>query len=173
MAQTIITAQALTPEAFAPFGDILDFSNPADMLINQGKCERHHNLAHLQFTQSEAGKGEAGKGEAGISLFNAMPRSLPYELDMMERHPLGSQAFIPMTQNPFLVIVAEDDDGKPAIPQAFITTSSMGVNYHANIWHGVLTPLEAPGHFAVIDRIGSGENLQEYWFEEKYLINKD
>ena len=49
----------------------------------------------------------------------------------------------------------------------------MGVNYHANIWHGVLTPLEAPGHFAVIDRIGSGENLQEYWFEEKYLINKD
>ena len=102
-----------------------------------------------------------------------MPRSLPYELDMMERHPLGSQAFIPMTQNPFLVIVAEDDDGKPAIPQAFITASSMGVNYHANIWHGVLTPLEAPGHFAVIDRIGSGENLQEYWFEEKYLINKD
>ena len=158
-----IIAQPITAEAFAPFGDILDFSNAADMLINQGMCERHHNLAHLQFTQ----------GEAGISLFNAMPRSLPYELDMMERHPLGSQAFVPMTQNPFLVIVAADDDGKPATPQAFITTSSMGVNYHANIWHGVLSPLEAPGHFAVIDRIGSGKNLQEYWFEEKYLINKD
>ena len=162
MSNREIIAQPLTHEAFAPFGDVLDFSAPADMMINQGLCARHHNLAALEFNS----------GQAGISLFNATPRSLPYELDMMERHPLGSQAFLPMTENPFLVIVAKDDNGKPDTPQAFITAPSMGVNYHANIWHGVLTPLSSPGHFAVIDRIGSGENLQEYWFDEKYLIKK-
>ena len=162
MSDRVIIAQPLTHEVFAPFGDVLDFSAPADMMINQGLCARHHNLAALEFND----------GQAGISLFNATPRSLPYELDMMERHPLGSQAFLPMTENPFLVIVAKDDNGKPDTPQAFITAPSMGVNYHANIWHGVLTPLSAPGHFAVIDRIGSGENLQEYWFDEKYLIKK-
>ena len=162
MSDIVIIAQPLTHEAFAPFGDVLDFSAPADMMINQGLCARHHNLAALEFND----------GQAGISLFNATPRSLPYELDMMERHPLGSQAFLPMTENPFLVIVAKDDNGKPDTPQAFITAPSMGVNYHANIWHGVLTPLSAPGHFAVIDRIGSGKNLQEYWFDEKYLIKK-
>ena len=162
MSDKVIIAQPLTHEAFAPFGDVLDFSAPADMMINQGLCARHHNLAALEFNG----------GQAGISLFNATARSLPYELDMMERHPLGSQAFLPMTENPFLVIVAKDDNGKPDTPQAFITAPSMGVNYHANIWHGVLTPLSAPGHFAVIDRIGSGENLQEYWFDEKYLIKK-
>ena len=162
MSDREIIAQPLTHEAFAPFGDVLDFSAPADMMINQGLCARHHNLAALKFNS----------GQAGISLFNATPRSLPYELDMMERHPLGSQAFLPMTENPFLVIVAKDDNGKPDTPQAFITAPSMGVNYHANIWHGVLTPLSSPGHFAVIDRIGSGENLQEYLFDEKYLIKK-
>lgn len=162
MSDKIIIAEPLTPKAFAPYGDVLDFSAPYDMKINQGQCERHHNLANLSFLD----------GQAGISLFNANPRSLPYELDMMERHPLGSQAFIPMSQDPFLVIVATDDNGRPATPHAFITAPSMGVNYHANIWHGVLTPLHEPGHFAVIDRIGSGENLQEFWFDEKYLIKK-
>lgn len=162
MSDRTIIAHPLTQQDFAPFGDVLDISAPADMMINQGQCGRHHNLAHLEFTD----------GQAGISIFNAIARSLPYELDMMERHPFGSQAFIPMSQNPFLVIVAEDDNGQPGTPQAFITSPSMGVNYHANIWHGVLTPLHTPGHFAVIDRIGAGKNLQEFWFDKKYLIKK-
>ena len=88
----------------------------------------------------------------------------------MERHPLGSQAFLPMTEAPFLVTVAEDQNDQPGHPIAFLTEPYMGVNYHANIWHGVLTPLSEPGRFSVIDRIGSGTNLEEYWFEETYII---
>ena len=158
----IIIPQKLTKQACAPFGDILSFDGMPDKMINQGQCGRYHDKARLQFHD----------GQAGISLFEAEPRSLPYYLDMMERHPLGSQAFIPMTSSPFLITVAGDKDGAPDKPLAFITPPSMGINYHANIWHGVLTPLEARGHFAVIDRIGDGANLEEFWFQVGYKIVK-
>ena len=150
----------LTAEAFAPFGDVLDCTGEADKIINQGLCGRFHDRAHMDFID----------GKAGISLFNAQPRSLPYTLDMMERHPDGSQAFIPMTQHPFLVIVATDDGGEPDAPRAFVTKSGQAINFHRNIWHGVCTPLAAPGLFAVVDRIGSGGNLQEHWFDNPFII---
>lgn len=157
---TTITIQPLTPQAFAPFGDVLDATGAPDKLINQGMCGRYHDRAELDF----------GTGRAGISLFNAEPRELPYRLDMVERHPEGSQAFLPMTQNPFLVIVAPDRGGLPGQPMAFRTAAGQGVNYRRGVWHGVLTPLHAPGLFAVVDRIGGGDNLEEHWFDAPYVI---
>ena len=157
---TVIVPQPLTPQAFAPFGDVLECSGDADVMINQGMCGRFHDRAQMDF----------GTGRAGLSLFNAQPRSLPYSLDMMERHPLGSQAFIPMTEHPFLVIVAENSGDAPGTPRAFLTTPGQGVNYHRNVWHGVLTPLHGPGRFAVIDRIGDGNNLQEHWFDTPLMV---
>ena len=155
-----IATQPLSAARFAPFGDVLDFSGAPEKLINQGLCGRYHDRAKLTHDG----------GRAGISLFDAVPRQLPYHLQMMERHPSGSQAFLPMTEAPFLVIVAPDDNGRPGLPEAFLTEPHVGVNYHANVWHGVLTPLSAPGRFAVIDRIGPGANLEEYWFDEAYVI---
>ncbi|MCF7698526.1 ureidoglycolate lyase [Loktanella sp. M215] len=147
----MITARPLTAAAFAPFGDVLDTGGDPDKLINAGLCGRYHDRARLDF----------GDGRAGISLFDAQPRSLPYTCDLLERHPEGSQAFIPMSHAPFLVIVAPDDDGRPGAPQAFITAPGQAINLHRGTWHGVLTPLHAPGLFAVVDRIGTGANLQE------------
>ncbi|WP_295313106.1 ureidoglycolate lyase [Roseobacter sp.] len=147
-----ITCQPLTAAAFSPFGDVLDCSGDPDRMINAGLCGRYHDRAQLDF-------GEGGR--AGISLFHAEPRSLPYEFDLLERHPEGSQAFIPMTGNPFLVIVAPDAGGRPGPPQAFLTAPHQGINFHAGTWHGVLTPLSAPGIFAVVDRIGETANLEE------------
>ncbi|HCP80792.1 MAG TPA: ureidoglycolate lyase [Octadecabacter sp.] len=155
-----VKAHPLTADAFAPFGDVLDCTGEADKIINQGLCGRFHDRAELDFTD----------GKAGISLFNAQPRNLPYTLKMMERHPDGSQAFIPMTEHSFLVIVAQDNNGVPGNPQAFITKSGQAINFHRNIWHGVCTPLTSPGLFAVVDRIGSGENLQEHWFDGPVII---
>jgi ureidoglycolate lyase len=156
-----ITAQPLTAEAFAPFGDVLDLKDAPDKLINAGLCGRHHDLATLDF-----GPG----GRAGISLFDAQPRALPYRLDLLERHPEGSQAFIPMTQNPFLVIVAPDNGGRPGVPLAFLTAPGQGVNYHRGTWHGVLTPLHAPGLFAVVDRIGDSPNLEEFFLDPAIIV---
>ena len=83
---------------------------------------------------------------------------------MMERHPLGSQAFIPMEREPFLVVVAHDEGGCPAKPRAFIAAAGQGINFHRNVWHGTLAPLGGAGLFAVIDWIGTGNNLEEHWF---------
>ena len=157
-----ITAQPLTKAGFAPFGDVLELRDTPDKMINQDMCGRHHDLADLDFAD----------GSAGISLFDAIPRELPYHFNLVERHPLGSQAFIPMSMSPFLVIVAEDLDGTPGTPRAFITRPGQGINFHRNTWHGVLTPLHAPGLFAVIDRIGDGANLQEFTYETGFMVTK-
>ena len=155
-----IVIQPMTAEAFAPFGDLLDCSGDADKIINQGQCGRYHDRAALDFAD----------GRAGINLFNANPRDLPYKLELVERHPDGSQAFIPMSEHPFLVIVAPDVDGAPGTPLAFETAPGQAINFHRGTWHGVLTPLHAPGLFAVVDRIGSGDNLQEHWFDDPYTV---
>ena len=139
----------LTPETFAPFGDVLDATGDF-RLINAGLCQRHHDRATLDF---------GPEGRAGISVFQARPRALPYAFDLIERHPEGSQAFLPMTEHPFLVIVATGPD---APPQAFLTNGAQGINLHRGIWHGVLAPLHAPGLFAVVDRIGTTPNLEEH-----------
>lgn len=158
-----IRIQPLTSAAFAPFGDVLEVSGDPDKVINQGMCGRYHDCATLDFSD----------GRAGISLFNAVPRTLPLVLDMVERHPDGSQAFVPMSEASFLVIVAPDEGGTPGTPLAFETAPGQGVNYHRNIWHGVLTPLHAPGLFTVIDRIGDGPNLEEHWFETPFSIVRE
>ena len=156
-----IRLKPLTETAFAEFGDVLAVKAEPDQIINQGMCGRHHDLAKLEFS---------GGAQAGISVFDATPRALPYTLDMMERHPKGSQAFVPMHDASFLVIVAADEDGQPGRPQAFLTAPHTGINIHKNIWHGVLTPLSAPGLFAVIDRIGNDTNLEEHWFDKTYTV---
>lgn len=157
-----IRIQPLTAEAFAPYGEVLDASGAPDKLINQGLCGRYHDRAKLDFTQG---------GRAGVSLFQAELRRLPYRLEMMERHPLGSQAFLPMSMDSFLVIVAPDVGGRPGTPLAFLSAPGQGINFHRNTWHGVLTPLSGSGLFAVIDRIGEGENLEEHWFDEACEID--
>ncbi|WP_341368592.1 ureidoglycolate lyase [Yoonia sp. BS5-3] len=151
-----IRISPLTAAAFAPFGDVLNCDGDPDKMINAGLCGRFHDRAQV----------DAGDGRVGISLFRSELRELPYQLDLVERHPEGSQAFIPMSLDPFLVVVADDD----LRPQAFITAPGEGINFHRNVWHGVLTPLSGPGLFAVIDRIGDGPNLEEHVFATPYRV---
>ena len=151
-----ITPEPLTPAAFARFGEVLDATGDY-RLINAGLCRRHHDRAMLDF----------GAGRAGISIFRAEARALPYSFDLIERHREGSQAFIPMTADPFLVIVST---GPGATPRAYLTNGAQGINLHRGTWHGVLTPLAAPGLFAVVDRIGDGPNLEEYRYPEPWTV---
>ena len=155
-----IKIQPLQAADFAPFGDVIETDGAPDKIINQGKCGRYHDRARLDFNG----------GRAGISLFSAEPRALPLDLRMVERHPDGSQAFIPMSQHGFLIIVAPDVGGTPGTPLAFESLPGQAINFHRGTWHGVLTPLHAPGLFAVVDRIGTGTNLEEHWFETPYRI---
>ena len=150
----------LTAEAFTPWGDVVEARGAPDQLINQGLCGRFHDRARLDF----------GDGRAGISLFDAEPRHLPHVVDMVERHPEGSQAFIPVSGARLLVVVADDDGGLPIRPRAFVTAPGQAVNLMRGVWHGVLAPLERPGQFVVVDRIGGGSNLEEHWFDTPYVV---
>ncbi len=156
----VIKTQPLSAATFAPYGDVLEVSGDPTVTINQGMCDRYSDLAKLDFAD----------GRAGISIFKSQIRTLPYQLNMVERHPDGSQAFISMGQHPFMVVVADDQNGMPLNPQAFIAAAGQAVNFHRGTWHGVLTPLHEPGLFAVVDRIGEGMNLEEFHFETPYVI---
>lgn len=160
MPRSEVGCQPLTAQAFAPFGNVLEASGTPDKIINAGKCGRYHDREEMGFSDARSGFG----------LFLAEPRSMPYTLDLMERHPEGSQAFVPMSENPFLVTVAPDEGGQPGTPLAFMTAPGQGVNIHCNTWHGVLNPLHAPGFFAVMDRIGKTPNLEEFFLDPPYIV---
>jgi ureidoglycolate lyase len=157
----ILRPEPLTAEAFAPFGDVLEATGDF-RLINDGMCKRHHDRARIDV----APEVDAAN-RAGISIFNAEARALPYRFDLVERHPEGSQAFLPMTEHPFLVIVTL---GPEHSPRAFLTNGAQGINLHRGTWHGVLTPLAAPGLFAVVDRIGASANLEEYRYLAPWVV---
>lgn len=148
---TNIRIEPLTAEAFAPFGDVLTPRAKPDKMINEGRCERHHALATV----------ETGGGDAIISMFRSEAISLPYDCTLLERHPLGSQAFMPLGPDAWLSVVAPDDGGRPGQPRAFLVPAGMGVNLRAGVWHGVLTPLDRSADFLVVDRDGGGVNLEE------------
>lgn len=155
-----IKTEPMDAAQFAPFGDIIETRGTPDKIINQGLCGRFHDRADLDFSD----------GRAGISLFQAQLRTLPLTLELVERHPQGSQAFIPMSMDPFLVIVANDEGQKPDRPRAFLTVPGQAINFRRGVWHGVLTPLAGSGLFAVVDRIGAGANLEEHRFDEPYEV---
>lgn len=162
MTRTIVT-EALTPAAFAPFGQVITTANAEVRRINQGMTQRFHDLATIELG------GENPRPL--ISLFRGRPYTLPLSLTMVERHPLGSQAFFPLSDRPFLSIVAPDEAGAPGIPRSFLVPPGTGVNIAMNTWHGVLTPLgDDEADFLVVDRGGDGDNLEEYHFDAPWTV---
>jgi ureidoglycolate lyase len=158
-----IKIEPLTRAAFAPFGDVIETDGAQHYPINAGMCERYHDLARVETAGPNA--------RQLISIGVGNPYSLPLRLKMVERHPLGSQAFIPLSPEPFLVIVAADENGIPGIPRAFMTNGGQGVNYPINTWHGVLTPVGQEQRFLIVDRGGDGDNLEEFFFEEAFIVS--
>lgn len=152
-----LTVEPLSEDAFAAFGDVIAATQAEPVMINAGHCARHHDLAQVNIDTS---------GRAGISVFEAEAYALPLDLRLMERHPLGSQAFLPMSSDPFLIVVAKDQDNTPCGLRAFATDGRQGVNYHRGTWHAVLTPIGRAARFTVVDRIGPGANLEEHHFAE-------
>jgi ureidoglycolate lyase len=157
-----LTLEPLTAEAFAAFGNVLDIADAEKRMINGGTTERFHALAMADT--------DALDGRTILSLFRGQPRSFPYSIDMMERHPLGSQAFFPVTQRDWIAVVAPDANGRPGQPQAFLVPGHVGVQYARNVWHHPLIAVGAPSDFLVMDREGGGANLEEASYDVAYLI---
>jgi ureidoglycolate lyase len=157
----------LTREAFAPFGDVIEMQGHQSSPMNYGMAERFHALAEVEALGDDA--------RAIISMVRSSQYSMPHTVDIMERHPLGTQAFIPLAETPFIVIVALADDVlNPDAIQGFKTSGKQGINYHRGVWHcPILTPISGMD-FILVERAGSGSNCDEVklGLEEQYLLNE-
>ncbi|ACE99115.1 Ureidoglycolate hydrolase [Rhodopseudomonas palustris TIE-1] len=158
-----IVAQPLSAAAFAPFGQVIDTAQVASRPMNDGRARRFHDLAEIEVIGDGA--------RVVVGLVEAQPYAVPLWLNLVERHPLGAQAFVPLNAAPFLVVVCPDESGKPGAPQAFVTAPHQGVCYARNTWHSVLTPFGAAQDFVVIDRGGPGVNLEEHLFDEPWIVH--
>lgn len=150
-----IQAHPLTAEAFAPYGDVIEASEAAHRIdINYGNTVRYHDLASLHLA--------VDGGKAGVSIFRSTPIAQPITIKLMEFHPKSSQAFVPLSGRPYLVVVAPAGDFDSAKLKVFLASGSQGVNYHAGTWHHFSLALDETSDFLVIDRIADDDNCVEY-----------
>jgi ureidoglycolate lyase len=157
-----IAPQPLTADGFAPFGDVIEASDRAEIIpINYGYTTRFNDLAGIDVA--------SGGGRAIVSLFRAKPLEPPL-LRIFERHPLGSQAFMPLGGRPYLVAVGPPGEFDPDRLVVFQAGPHQGVNYARGTWHHFLLALESESDFLVIDREGPGENLDEIELSETHQI---
>lgn len=150
--------EPLTADAFAEFGDVIAADAARRVFaINQGTTQRYHALARVDLVG----------GQAAISLARAQPFALPLTIALLERHPLGSQAFIPLHGTRWVVVVAASAE---STPRAFLADRGQGVQYHRGTWHHPLLALDQGGDFLIVDRIGEGENCEEVRLQRHWTI---
>jgi ureidoglycolate lyase len=157
--------EPLTREAFAPFGDVIALEGARQIPINLGTTIRYHDLANVDVTDAH--------GRTLVNLFRGQPRALPFEVTMLERHPLGSQTFIPLNDKPYLIVVAPAGVLDPTKLRAFVTRGWQGVNYAKGVWHHPLIALGEVSDFIVVDRGGEGVNLDEQDLAESFWLTSE
>lgn len=165
---TPLPIRPLTRAAFAPFGEVIALEGAQHYPINAGTTERFHALAGVDAAEQS--------GEPVISLFRGQPRALPLPIAIMERHPLGSQAFVPLTQSEadeYLVVVAPPGEFDPARMQAFLARGFQGVSYARGVWHHPLIALHKVSDFLIVDRVGPGNNCDEIALEGFWILTPD
>jgi ureidoglycolate lyase len=156
----VLQVVPLTREAFAEFGDVIEPGSAKTLYpVNAGTATRFHDLAEVD-TASEGGR-------TVVSIFRSQPRELPFAVTMLERHPLGSQAFVPLGEARYIVVVARDPLSSP---RAFLA-QGQGINYRPGTWHHPLIALDRLSDFLVIDRAGPGANCDEVALPQAYRID--
>lgn len=165
MSGPTLTPVPLTRERFAPFGDVIAASAGTRQGMNEARFERFNDLARLNVDSR-------GGGRTAISIARCrMPTTLPCTFDMIERHPLGSQAFIPLNGQRFVVVVApRGESAEISDLCAFVTNGRQGINYHRGVWHVPLIGLEAGQEFLIVDRAGEGVNCEEMFLPERVTL---
>ena len=160
-----LVLQPLTAEAFRPFGDVIQRRSVAPERINDGNTRKYANLARIDTRE--------GDGETAIHLYRSEAATLPFLIEGMERHTLGSQAFMPLQPRPFPVIVAPpgDDPGVQDI-RGFISNGKQGINLYKGVWHHYQISLGGVCDYLVIDRSGPKNDCDEWVLDRQLLISE-
>jgi len=166
MSASVLRVEPLTAAAFSRFGDVIETTGNTFHYINAKMVERYHDLAQVDVDKMG--------GKVGISVCVGTPYIFPLRVAEMERHPLSSQCFIPLSDKPFLVIVGPvGDTVEPGQLRGFLSNGAQGVNYAAGVWHHALLTVGEVSHFVVVDRIGEGPNCDVVVFAEDQQLMVD
>jgi ureidoglycolate lyase len=164
----LVAPEPLTAEAFEPFGEVISTeAAERSFAINYGATTRFHDLAQIDVGPEKDG------GRVIASIFRSTPLPTPVVIKLLERHPLGSQAFMPLNGRPYLVVVAPPGELNLSEIRVFLARGDQGVNYAPGTWHHYSLALEGPSDFLVIDRAGEGTNLDEVELAEPDRIAID
>lgn len=160
----LVKPKALNKADFLPFGDVIEADDLAQhFTINDGFTERYHDLAEVDVSQNG--------GKTLINIFRSTPLAKPIAIKMMERHPLSSQAFMPLGNEPYLVVVAPKGEFDISKLEVFVAQSNQGVNYHAGTWHHYCLALNQQSNFLVVDRGGKGENCDVITLDGSIVVD--
>ena len=158
-----IHTEPLSGESFKQFGDVLETEGVRSEIINNGNTRKFANLAEVSLAQG---------GQAQISIYRSAAMALPFQIRVMERHPLGSQAFFPLHKQPFPVVVGLPGTiPGPETIRVFLTNGRQGVNIHPGVWHHYQLSFEEGSEYIVIDRRGPGKNCDECRLEQALILN--
>ena len=164
MGTITLKAEPLTKENFAPYGDVIEIDGAKHFGMNDDGMERYYDLANVDIDY-DAG----GKPVLSMTVCNKVD-SMPYDMYCIERHPRGSQAFIPMTDSPLIIAVAEPSDTVDLSKvKAFVSNGKQGINYNKNVWHMPTICLDADQKFLIVDRGGKGDNCDLVDFSDSKI----
>lgn len=162
MTKRILKPEPLTAASFAPYGDVLETGTARELRnINYGNTERFHDIARLDLG--------ADNGKSLVSIFRSKPLLRPIAVKVMERHPMSSQAFYPLDNRPFMVVVAPAGEFDSSKLRAFLAGPKQGVNYAKGTWHHYSLALDHVSEFMVIDRGGPEKNCDEVFLEQENI----
>jgi ureidoglycolate lyase len=163
---TTLKAELLTKERFAPYGEVIETSLDSAAAMNASRFERFDDLCNVDIVNN---------GHVAVSIARCRtPTSLPLQLEMIERHPLGSQAFIPLSPCKMVVVVAPPTEGVELSElRAFVSNGRQGFNYRRGTWHMPLISFEAGQEYLIIDRGGNEANCEEHMLEGSVFVEAD
>lgn len=148
-----LKAEPLTKKSFAPYGDVIETDGAKHFGMNDDSMERYYDLANVDIDHNTG-----GKVVLSLTVCNKV-ETMPYHIACIERHPRGSQAFIPSNNIPLIIAVAEPSETIDAHKiKAFVSNGKQGINYHKNVWHMPAICLDKDQQFIIIDRGGEGDN---------------
>ncbi|MDJ0906854.1 MAG: ureidoglycolate lyase [Woeseiaceae bacterium] len=157
--------QPLTRERFASYGDVIESFDVDRAAMNAARFERFDDLCGVDM-------GDGGRVAVSIAKCR-VATSLPYRVDMVERHPLGSQAFVPLTPAKMIVVVAPPEQSvEVGDLRAFVTNGRQGINYKRGTWHMPLIAFEAGQEFLIIDRAAGEPNCDEHVLDEPVMLEE-
>ncbi len=160
--EILLRPEPLTSERFAPYGDVIETSLDKTNAMNEARFERFDDLCDI----------DLGDGDVAISVARCRtPTSLPLRVDMVERHPLGSQAFVPLTPCRMVIVVAPPGESVEATQlRAFVSNGRQGINYHRGAWHMPLIAFDAGQEFLIVDRGGEESNCEQHMFDTVVML---